>query len=147
VTTRYLFVAPMLAAAYSQRVAIVMRVLSAATETAMSDNLLDELGDGLHITVCGAGGPMPDPKRSGPCVAVVAGGKIFVVDAGTGGAKNLARLRYPLGDIAALFLTHFHSDHIDGLGELAMMGWVNGANTAPLPVLDQRVPPILSMLF
>jgi ribonuclease Z len=36
--------------------------------------------------------------------------------------------------IDAVFLTHFHSDHIDGLGELALLRWTGGAHTAPLPV-------------
>jgi ribonuclease Z len=120
--------------AYSQRGFIALQVLPGAIEKAMSGNMLNELEDGLHISLCGAGGPMPDPVRSGPCVAVIAGKNLFVVDAGSGGARNLGRLRYPLGDITALFLTHFHSDHIDGLGELAMMRWVNGANISPLPV-------------
>jgi ribonuclease Z len=100
----------------------------------MSGNTLEELGDGLHITLCGAGGPLPDPKRSGACVAVVAGEKLFIVDAGTNGMRNLGRMRYPQGDIAAMFLTHFHSDHIDGLGEVATMRWVGGNHTTPLPV-------------
>jgi ribonuclease Z len=40
----------------------------------------------------------------------------------------------PAGKIEAVFLTHFHSDHIDGLGELATIRWVSDANTEPLPV-------------
>jgi len=68
-------------------------------------------------------------------VAVKAGKLHLVFDAGSGGARNLTRMRFPLGAIDALLLTHFHSDHIDDLGELAMLRWVNAANTAPLPVL------------
>ena len=33
-----------------------------------------------------------------------------------------------------MFLTHFHSDHIDGLGALALQHWVQHAATAPLPL-------------
>ncbi len=33
-----------------------------------------------------------------------------------------------------MFLTHFHSDHIDGLGEMALLRWTGGAHAAPLPV-------------
>lgn len=134
---RYIIIGLLLLAlllAYSQRAAIALRLLPKAVETAMAGNALEELGDGLHVTLCGAGGPLPDPKRSGPCVAVIAGGKMFIVDAGTNGMRNLGRLRYPQGDIAAVFLTHFHSDHIDGLGELATLRWVGGNHTTPLPV-------------
>ena len=120
--------------AYAQRAAIALRVMPSAVETVMSADRLEELGSGLHVTLCGAGGPMPDPRRTGACVAVIADNALFVVDAGTGGVRNLARMGYPLGSIAAVFLTHFHSDHIDGLGEMAVMRWVTGANTDPLAV-------------
>jgi ribonuclease Z len=68
-------------------------------------------------------------------VAIVAGQKIFMVDAGTNGVRNLGRMRYPIGKVAAVLLTHFHSDHIDGLGEAATLRWVSAANTSPLPVI------------
>jgi ribonuclease Z len=65
-----IIIVPLLAVlllAYSQRSAIVLRILPRAVATAMSNNPLKELGAGLHITLCGAGGPLPDPKRSGAC--------------------------------------------------------------------------------
>jgi ribonuclease Z len=77
---------------------------------------------------------MPDPSRSGPCVAVVAGKRLFVVDAGTGGVRNFNLIGLAANDIEAQFLTHFHSDHIDGLGELALQRWIGSDNAAPLPV-------------
>jgi len=120
--------------AYSQRGSIALALLPSLTDRAMAANVTEDLVDGLHIALCGAGGPMPDPERSGSCVAVVAGKQLFVVDAGTNGVRNLGRLRYPTGDVDAVFLTHFHSDHIDGLGELATLRWVQGNNTKPLPV-------------
>jgi ribonuclease Z len=33
-----------------------------------------------------------------------------------------------------VLLTHFHSDHIDGLGELATLRWAGGGHRTPLPV-------------
>jgi len=125
-------------AGYSQRAAISMRILDKGIERAMTADVVSELEDGLHVALCGAGGPLPDPKRSGACVAVVAGEHLFVVDAGTNGARNLGRLRYPIGRTEAVLLTHFHSDHIDGLGELATLRWVQAANTEPLPVIGPR---------
>jgi len=41
---------------------------------------------------------------------------------------------YQAGTIQGVFLTHFHSDHIDGLGEMGTIRWAGGDNTAPLPV-------------
>lgn len=124
--------------AYTQRSAIAKRIMSRGLETVMSNDTLAELGDGLHMAICGAGGPMPDIKRSGACVAIIAGDRIFLVDTGTNGIRNLARMRYPLGSVTAVLLTHFHSDHIDGLGEVATLRWVSAANTAPLPVIGPQ---------
>jgi ribonuclease Z len=120
---------------YTQRATLAQRIFPRAVEAAMSTDLIGSLPDGLHVALCGAGGPMPDPKRSGACVAVVAGKTLFVVDAGTGGMRNLGALRYPLGEIHSVLLTHFHSDHIDGLGEMATLRWVSGNNTEALPVI------------
>ncbi|MFT4519520.1 MAG: ribonuclease Z [Halioglobus sp.] len=119
---------------YTQRATIATQVLSKGIEMAMSTDIVADLEDGLHLALCGAGGPLPDPKRSGACVLVIAGDKLFVVDAGTNGLRNINRMRYPTGRIEGVFLTHFHSDHIDGLGEMATIRWVSEGNTSPLPV-------------
>ncbi|PLW82555.1 ribonuclease Z [Kineobactrum sediminis] len=108
--------------------------MSRAAAGMMSANTVETLEDGLHVALCGAGGPLPDAIRSGPCLAVTAGDKLFIIDAGTNGVRNLGRMRYPIGDIEAVFLTHFHSDHIDGLGEMATLRWVQGNHTEQLPV-------------
>ena len=117
-----------------QKENIAQRILEAGMNKQMGRNVLNELPDGLHLGLCGAGGPLPAPKASGPCVAVAAGKQLFVVDAGTDGIRNLIRMGMQPGSINAVLLTHFHSDHIDGLGELATLRWVNDANTSPLPV-------------
>ena len=100
----------------------------------MKENFLAELPDGLHVGLCGAGSPLPDPKREPPCALVVAGKRLFVVDAGSGAGRNIVKLGFNPGDIEAVFLTHFHSDHIDGLGELMLMHWGGRPTTKPLPI-------------
>ncbi len=126
--------AVILVIAYSQRASIVERVLEKGLESQMALNNVASLEDGLHLALCGAGGPLPAPNASGPCVAVVAGQQLFVVDSGTDSPRNLGRMGYPIGNVEAVFLTHFHSDHIDGLGELSTLRWAAGDNTSPLPV-------------
>jgi ribonuclease Z len=104
-------------------------------ERALAADPIADLPDGLHVALCGAGGPMPSANRSGPCVAVVAGRTLFVVDAGTNGARNLQGvIGWVPGRVAAVFLTHYHSDHIDGLGELGLLRWVGGSHRDPLPL-------------
>jgi hypothetical protein len=112
----------------------VLGMLGRQVESAMRANRPAELPDGLHVLLCGAGGPMPDPKRSGPCVAIIAGESVVMIDSGSGAARNLVRFGLQPGLVEAVFLTHFHSDHIDGLGEVATLRWVGAGWTTPLLV-------------
>ncbi len=93
------------------------------------------LDDGLHAVLCGTGNPLPDMERVGPCIAVIAGRHLYIVDAGEGGTRNIMLAGLPAGKIEAILLTHFHSDHITSLGNIMMQRWVNGSNTRPLEVI------------
>lgn len=88
---------------------------------------------GLQALVCGSGGPLPAPERAAACIAVVAGGRIYVVDVGAGSSENLGRWRLPMDRLAGVLLSHFHSDHITELGEYNLQSWAAGRAT-PLPV-------------
>jgi ribonuclease Z len=92
------------------------------------------LPDGIHVYVCGSGSPMADPERAGPCLAVLAGDTRLIVDVGAGSMRVLGRMGFPVGRTDRLLLTHLHSDHIDGLGELMVQSWVANARAVPLPV-------------
>lgn len=105
-----------------------------AVSQAFSENPMAEFGEGLHVVLIGTGSPLPDPMRAGPSTAVIAGDKIYIVDSGGGSVRRMGEMRLPAGRIEATFLTHFHSDHIDGLGELMMMRWTSSGRTAPMPV-------------
>ena len=113
---------------------VTTRLTKRVIENQLKVPFFTSLPDGLHVFVCGAGSPLPDPKRLGPCLAVMAGRDIFVVDAGSGAARNMARVRLPFQKIKAVLLTHFHSDHIDSLGEIAMQRWVSDFHKDPLDV-------------
>ena len=119
---------------FTQRATILTRVMERGLEARLGADVVDTLDDGLHVTLCGAGGPLPSPKASGPCVVVVAGKQLFMVDAGTNGVRNMGRMGFQPGNLKGVFLTHFHSDHIDGLGEIATLRWAGGGNKSPLPV-------------
>ena len=97
-------------------------------------NIIPTLPDGLHVALCGTGSPFPDPTRAGPCTAIIAGDRLFVVDAGEGSARNMGYMGLPLGKMEALLLTHFHSDHIDGLGPFMLQHWGLATATIPLPI-------------
>lgn len=136
--TRLMTLALALGLAGCMPAGLTSKIMEKGIEARLAADRLAELDDGLHLALCGAGGPMPAPNASGPCVMVIAGQRMFVVDAGTDGTRNIGRMGFNIGDIEAVFLTHFHSDHIDGLGEMATLRWASRANTSPLPVFGPQ---------
>ena len=92
------------------------------------------LTDGaLHVVICGSGSPLPSAERAGPCTAVIAGGRMFLIDVGPGSTENLRLWGLPVGSLAGVLLTHFHSDHIGELGEITFASWTGG-RAVPLDV-------------
>jgi ribonuclease BN (tRNA processing enzyme) len=90
-----------------------------------------------------AGGPRPRRKRSGSAQAIVAGGKIYVIDCGDGVARQLALAGLSLRDLRHILITHHHSDHNIDLGSLLQLAWVSGLVT---PVDCWGPPPIRRMI-
>lgn len=89
--------------------------------------------DALRVAVCGSGSPLPDRARAEPCFLIIAGGRMLLVDAGSGGWSTVARWPVPPRALEGVFLTHFHSDHIADLPVANMQSWVDG-RPAPLSV-------------
>jgi ribonuclease Z len=90
--------------------------------------------DSLKVTLCGTSGPLPVRDRAKPCVAIQAGGSLYLVDVGSESSENLQLWRMPIATVKAVFITHLHSDHIGDLGEFNMQSWVAG-RPAPLQVV------------
>ncbi|CAA0120583.1 MBL fold metallo-hydrolase [Zhongshania aliphaticivorans] len=113
---------------------LVLKLMQRQVENTLSNRFMDELPDGLHVYICGAGSPIPDPHRAGPCTAVIAGNNLYIVDAGSGSIRNIGPAGLSAGHTKAVLLTHFHSDHIDALGELSVQRWAGGHRDEPLNV-------------
>ncbi len=93
--------------------------------------------DALRVTLCGSAAPMPIRNKAAACVMVIAGGKFYIVDTGNRSTNNLGLWQIPARRVGAVFLTHFHSDHIGDLGEFNMMTWAQGRD-APLDVYGPK---------
>jgi len=85
------------------------------------------LKDGrLHIFLLGSGGPMNNRLRLASSIGIIAEDEFLLIDVGPGSYRNADILRLPVEHLSAIFLTHFHSDHIGDLGEANMMSWAMG---------------------
>lgn len=124
----------LLTGAYLRRDAIGLELLRRNADSAMARNEIAAMPDGLHAAFCGTGSPMTDRNRAGPCLAVIAGKRLFVFDTGGGASETLALMGLPPGAVEQVFLTHFHSDHIDDLGALALQRWAGGGAATQLKV-------------
>ena len=120
--------------AWTARTRIGMVLFDHVVEANVGVDRSAALPDGLHVYVCGSGSPLADAERAGPCLAVLAGKDAFVFDSGSGSVRKLLRMGFPVEKLRAMFLTHLHSDHLDGLGELLLQAWVGGSRSTPLPV-------------
>jgi ribonuclease BN (tRNA processing enzyme) len=97
-----------------------------------------------QVVFLGTGTPIPDPDRSGPSVAVVAGGSAYIVDAGPGVVRRAqaAAIKTRIAQLAparlnVLFLTHLHSDHTLGYPDLIFTPAVTG-RPGPLEVFGPK---------
>jgi ribonuclease Z len=81
----------------------------------------------IVVTLLGTGGPEPTAARFGPATLIQAGGLSLLFDAGRGVTVRLYQLGISSGKgIDAVFLTHYHSDHVEGLPDLWMTGYMFG---------------------
>ncbi len=113
---------------------LLLSSAAAAQFGARPPNRASLLDDGaLHVVICGSGSPLPSAERAGPCTAVIAGGRMFLIDVGPGSTENLRLWGLPVGSLAGVLLTHFHSDHIGELGETIFTSWTPG-RAVPLDV-------------
>jgi glyoxylase-like metal-dependent hydrolase (beta-lactamase superfamily II) len=81
----------------------------------------------MTVSLLGTGSPELRMNRFGASTLVEASGLRLVFDAGRGCALRLCQLSVPLGSIDRVFLTHFHSDHLNGLQDL----WATSHIRAP----------------
>ncbi len=78
----------------------------------------------MRVTLLGTGSPSPRPDRYGAATLVEAGSKKLLFDAGRGASLRIWQLGIPLRELDAVFVTHFHHDHISGLADLWLTGWL-----------------------
>lgn len=79
----------------------------------------------VRVTLLGTGMPVPSSDQFGASTLVETGGRAFLFDCGRGCSIRLMQTRPELlNRVDRVFLTHLHSDHLVGLPDLWMNGWL-----------------------
>lgn len=93
--------------------------------------------DGIKVFMCGTSSPLPSPDRAQSCVAVWVNDSVYLVDAGAGSTGAIRLGAPPIEKLKAIFVTHYHSDHISGIADFNLNSWVAGREQ-PLTVMGPR---------
>jgi ribonuclease BN (tRNA processing enzyme) len=95
-----------------------------------------QLPDQLVLLGTG-GGPTPKALRAAPSMALMIGGQLHIIDAGNGVARQAALAGLPLKNLAQVWITHLHNDHVADAFTLPWLAW-SGALTTPVTVHGPR---------
>ncbi|GAA4669921.1 MBL fold metallo-hydrolase [Amycolatopsis dongchuanensis] len=103
------------------------------------------------VTLTGTGVPHPDAARAGAGVLISCDDIHLQVDAGRSTTMRLAQAGVGPHELAALLITHLHSDHVTDVADLVLTRWVQDHlhRTGPLPVVapDGRAPAFVANLL
>jgi ribonuclease Z len=78
----------------------------------------------FRVTLLGTGNPLILANRLGPATLVEAGNLKLLFDVGRGVPLRLAQVGITPAKIDAVFITHYHSDHVHGIPDLWLTGWL-----------------------
>ena len=105
---------------------ILLGLLSAPTHSAVPAVRVVTLGTG--------GGPAVRLKRAEEANALIVGESVYLVDCGDRCLVQLTAAHIPLARVEAIFITHYHQDHVGGLMPLLGIRWMTNV-FSPLKLL------------
>lgn len=95
----------------------------------------------MKVTLLGTGTPTPRPGSFSASTLVEAGPERLIFDLGRGSSIRLFQKKIPLGSITAHFITHLHSDHVVGLPDIWLTGWLGtpyGSRKSPMVIYGPK---------
>jgi ribonuclease BN (tRNA processing enzyme) len=114
-------------------------LLAAATTLVLADSSLAQsaappANSGTKlITVGTAGGPVPRASRAQSANLLIVNGTPYLIDAGDGTTRRLAKMKFNFRTLGTVFVTHGHNDHTGGLGMVLSSAWT-AQRTQPINV-------------
>jgi ribonuclease BN (tRNA processing enzyme) len=81
------------------------------------------------VMLATGGGPRPRKDRGNTAHALVVDNVLYLVDCGSGVARQLVQAGVVLSTLRHVFITHHHSDHNLDYGNVIMQAWVSGLRT------------------
>src|SRR5215831_3982974 len=85
------------------------------------------------ITLGTVAGLPPRPRCAQFSNLLIVNGTLYVIDAGDGAARRIAKAGFNVRDVGTIFITHHHDDHTAGVGTLMSAAWDN-QRTKPINV-------------
>src|SRR5262245_47756005 len=85
------------------------------------------------ITLGTVAGPPPRAHRAQFSNLLIVNDTLYVVDAGDGVTRRIAKAGFNVRDVGIIFITHHHDDHTAALGTLMSAAWDN-QRTKPINV-------------
>jgi ribonuclease Z len=81
--------------------------------------------DRITTVLVGTGSPL-DQVGPQTCTAVFVNGQFLLFDAGNNALSAMNSLDFPMDELDAVFITHFHNDHYGDLGDVMEWSWILG---------------------
>jgi ribonuclease Z len=110
-------------------------IAAVALAQPMARQRVDAPAGGMAVVLLGTGIPLPNLERGTAATLVLAGDHAVLVDTGRNSVVRLAATGRD--DVSLVLYTHYHSDHIAGLGEILVNRAIAGA-TERLPVIGPK---------
>ncbi|MEM2990577.1 MAG: MBL fold metallo-hydrolase, partial [Halobacteria archaeon] len=91
----------------------------------------------LRVTFLGTAGALPTTERNPSSILINRKGELILFDCGEGTQQQMMRAKTGMMNLKAIFLTHFHADHVLGIPGLLQTMNFQG-RVQPLEIFGPR---------